>query len=367
MKTILKGLILLVSLLNFSSAYAETVSVWKNGEKLLSIDSYFVDSIAFHKNVKAQESADVIDLGLSVKWASCNLGASKPEELGNLYAWGETSTKTSYGWSDYKYCNGSYNKLTKYVREKHAADYGYNGFFDDKTTLDPDDDAATAALGDKWRIPTADDWRELLNNSSWEWTQLNGIYGYKVTSTKTGFEDKYIFLPGDNTSSHDGAYASSSLSFEPQSASGLYFSESGTYLSYGMRCLGTSVRPVTTAAESSPSPSADESGTLATCVWSRGVNLMESIATEVDSISFSSVAVEEGDGLVDLGLSVKWASCNLGAAKPEEIGDYFAWGETEVKDLYNWTTYKWGSAKDKLTKYCTKDENAYPQPSEYYL
>ncbi|MBO5975390.1 MAG: hypothetical protein J6P95_06730, partial [Paludibacteraceae bacterium] len=91
-----------------------------------------------------------IDLGLpsGLKWATCNVGADSPEEYGDYFAWGETTSKTTYDWSTYKWCNGSYYTMTKYC------DNSYYGIVDDKTVLDPEDDAAFVNMGGSWRMPT---------------------------------------------------------------------------------------------------------------------------------------------------------------------------------------------------------------------
>ena len=127
-------------------------------------------------------------MGLSVKWASFNLGASKPEEYGEYFSWGETEPKDNYDESSYKWCRESVHKLTKYCIESCE---GYNGFTDSKTALDPEDDAAFMSLGDKWRRPSFYDWLELQNHCTFEWTSVNGINGRKVT----GPNGNSIFLP----------------------------------------------------------------------------------------------------------------------------------------------------------------------------
>lgn len=154
-----------------------------------------------------------VDLGLSVKWACCNVGAGSPEDYGDYFAWGETSPKSYYDWETYKYYNSSYKKLTKYCNNSN---YGYNGYTDNKATLDLIDDAAHVNWGGAWRMPTYNDWDELLTNCAWTWTTLNGVKGYKVTSRSNG---NSIFLPAagyrDGTDVYDagsrGDYWSSSL------------------------------------------------------------------------------------------------------------------------------------------------------------
>ena len=124
-----------------------------------------------------------VDLGLSVKWANMNVGAESPEDYGDYFAWGETATKATYDWSTYFDTNDGGNTFTKYNNEG------------DKTVLDPEDDAAHVNWGGSWRMPTKAEWQELIDNCTWTWTTQNGIHGYKVTSNKAGYTDKFIFLP----------------------------------------------------------------------------------------------------------------------------------------------------------------------------
>ena len=128
---------------------------------------------------------EYVDLGLSVKWATCNVGASKPEEYGDYFAWGETQPKDYYDWSTYKWCNGSMNTQTKYCTDSNY------GIVDDKTVLEAADDAATANWGGAWRMPTGEEYYELRHNCTWELTTQNGVNGYKVTGTN----GNSIFLP----------------------------------------------------------------------------------------------------------------------------------------------------------------------------
>ena len=100
------------------------------------------------QNVNQHNGHDYVDLGLSIKWATCNVGASSPEEYGDYFAWGETEPKSIYDWSTYKYCNGSETTLTKY---NYSNIYGT---VDNKTTLEMSDDAARANWGGGWRMPT---------------------------------------------------------------------------------------------------------------------------------------------------------------------------------------------------------------------
>ena len=135
------------------------------------------------------ETPEAIDLGLSVKWASFNLGATKKEEYGYYYAWGETEPKDYYFWDSYKWCEGSFDSITKYCTNSNN---GYNGFVDGKIILEQEDDAAYVNLGDKWRMPTQDEWEELLDNCTLTWTTEYGEVGYKAISKKNG---NYVFFP----------------------------------------------------------------------------------------------------------------------------------------------------------------------------
>ena len=111
---------------------------------------------------------EYVDLGLpsGALWATCNVGADAPEDYGNYYAWGETTTKSTYSWNNYKYCNGSCVSLTKYCNNSKL---GNNGFADDLIIIQIGDDAASFNWGGDWRMPTKEEWRELFNytNSMW--------------------------------------------------------------------------------------------------------------------------------------------------------------------------------------------------------
>ena len=178
-----------------------------------------VDSISMVAPAEPEDpynGYEYVDLGLSVKWATCNVGASKPEEYGDYFAWGEVAPKETYDWSTYKYCNGSSTTLTKYCTN---SDFGTFGTIDNKTVLEAADDAARANWGSSWRMPTDAELTELREQCTWTWTTQNGVYGYKVTSKKSGYANKSIFLPAADFrdgSSLDGAgsygyYWSSSL------------------------------------------------------------------------------------------------------------------------------------------------------------
>lgn len=184
-----------------------------------------------------------VDLGLSVKWASCNLGATKPEGYGGYYQWAGTedvSDKSIYENCPYHTGSSWDSGWTKYNTK---SDYGT---VDNKTTLEASDDAATVNLGGKWRMPTHAEWIELIDSCTWNWTTFNGVNGYMVTSKKNG---NSIFLPavsGLGQVVTSGEYWSSSLyTVKPNHACGVLFNPDEV-ISFLIvyRCEGLSVRPV---------------------------------------------------------------------------------------------------------------------------
>ena len=189
-----------------------------------------------------------VDLGLpsGTLWATCNVGADNPEEYGDYFAWGETEPKETYDWSTYKWCNGSYRTLTKYCTE---SSYGYNGFVDNKTELDPEDDAATVNWGPSWRMPTKEQRDELREMCTWTWTTQNGVNGRLVT----GPNGNSLFLPAAGArfdsalyfAGSDGNYWSRTLnSGGPYCAYLLDFNSDGVYWNNNARSSGFAVRAV---------------------------------------------------------------------------------------------------------------------------
>lgn len=199
-------------------------------------------------NAQENNGHAYVDLGLSVKWATCNVGATKPEEKGDYFAWGETTGtgdgKVNFVWTTYKWCDGGIRKLTKYCTD---IDYGVN---DERKDLNPVDDVAHVKWGGSWRMPTYREMEELGNNCTWKWTEQNGQTGYCLTSKVNG---ESIFLPaagwvtdiGFLKFSVGGYYWTSSLhEYEPFKANFFSFLKDKARMSTAGRYCGLSVRPV---------------------------------------------------------------------------------------------------------------------------
>lgn len=226
-----------------------------------------------------------VDLGLpsGVKWANCNVGASSPEEFGGYYAWGETFEKDSYAITDYTYYKSSKQEWVDIGTNISGTRY----------------DVACQKWGGDWRMPTKEEIEELIDECSWQWTSINKVNGYRIT----GPNGNSIFIPAAGYRVDNGLYRRGyqAISWSDKvvfaGAHCLRFGDAKWERSIIDRYVGVSVRPV--------------------C----GV--------------FKSKVVGEA---VDLGLSVKWASCNVGAESPEDYGGYYAWGETKEKNDYTSST-----------------------------
>lgn len=187
---------------------------------------------------------EAVDLGLpsGLKWSSMNVGASKPEDYGNYYAWAETSPKSSYSSSNYKYPATSYGDgITIYAK------YDTTPGGDGKTVLEAEDDAATVNLGNGWRMPTFKEFKELRENCTWTWTTRNGVNGMLVT----GPNGKSIFLPAGGwydktTLNYKGSYGSYwTATGDGGTANAVDFVNGDKDKALVPRSEGRSVRPVT--------------------------------------------------------------------------------------------------------------------------
>lgn len=188
-----------------------------------------------------------VNLGLpsGTQWATTNVGAKSPEAAGNYYAWGETTTKSTYSWDNYKYCNGDDTSMTKYCCNRER------GKVDNRRSLEPEDDAATANWGEGWRMPTSAQFDELREMCTWTWTAMNGKNGYKIV----GPNGNSIFLPAagvrNESSMTDfneyGFYRTRTLDNSYSNgdrAANLVIFEDKPYKSESTRDAGQTVRPV---------------------------------------------------------------------------------------------------------------------------
>lgn len=169
--------LLCATLLAATSSFAQTLNIHFNNGTSVEFNKELINYVDFSE--KASEptltAGEAVDLGLSVKWASCNLGAETPDAYGNYYAWGETTTKSSYSQNAYAYYNKSTTEYTDIGSNIAGTQY----------------DAASVNLGKGWRMPTKTEMQELLNKCKWEWVQVNGKNGYKITATN----GNSIFMP----------------------------------------------------------------------------------------------------------------------------------------------------------------------------
>lgn len=420
---------------------------------------------------------EYVDLGLSVYWATCNVGANSPEDFGGYYAWGETEEKSDYSEDTYKYAvdsdrNGSYNFWEEWISiGSNISGTQY--------------DVAHVKWGGTWRMPTLNEIKELMYNCSWKWTKYNGVKGQLVT----GRNGNSIFLPAaggrpgtsvDEVGSLGYYWSATEHSSDYHMVYGLGFSNDGCWWDHSSywthSYIGHTVRPVTKNMEVENTPdnelkniiagdwyafayderfvdvvsfsedrsykaheynaegnvTVDDNGNV-DADWIRdygkfngswkitGDNLflqedgkggrdgnsysclVEINPGKIQSVEENKFVVKyiikakdmngevlefeylttfirlgssgsndenekpeesdkttgeiQGHEWVDLGLSVKWATCNVGAESPEDYGDYYAWGETTTKSDYDWDTYKWcEGTKNSMTKYCTNSD-----------
>ena len=201
------------------------------------------------------EGAIDLDLKSGNLWCSQNLGATSPDEFGDYYAWGETQikkTNAQYDWTNYKWCNGAYNKLTKYCSYSYQ---GYNGYTDDHKTLLDEDDAVVVNMGNGWHMPYPMDWTELSEQCGWTYVTINGINGWLIRSKKNPDDNKkVIFIPfagyysGASKRRDDSGYywtKAVSNDYYYQDRAMYYFLSSYSYgLETGDRCCGETIRPV---------------------------------------------------------------------------------------------------------------------------
>ena len=258
-----------------------------------------------------ETKGEYVDLGLSVKWATYNLGASKVSDPGDLFSWGETSTKSKFTWGNYVYANGTSSSVMDIGKDISGTQY----------------DAAKALWGEDWRMPTEEEFNELLEKCTFTSTTKDGMKG----GLFTGPNGNSIFIPYAGCS-YDGTavgkntralYWTSTLTTSKQKAAAFYITDNKPFMSSGYRRSGFSIRPVCSVKDP------------------------EDPETPEDPIVEPPSSQETWTGeAVDLGLSVKWASCNFGAEGETDLGDMYAWGETKPKNDYTWANYIYANGSE---------------------
>ncbi|MBO6190231.1 MAG: dockerin type I repeat-containing protein [Alloprevotella sp.] len=239
----------------------------------------------------------LIDLGDAGKWACCNVGASNPLEYGSYFAWGETEEKTEYTLDNYTHIN---NGLWADLGDDISGNAQY--------------DAATAKWGSGWAMPNSKMYQALIEGTTSEWVSIDGVAGRRLTASNGAS----IFLPAAgcyNSSLLTGAgtdgdyWSATNVERVGRLADGLYFDQSGDLRSLDfMRTEGHTIRPAEYVA---PDP----------------------------AVKAGLCPDEHHPHLIDMGSFGKWACCNVGASNPFEYGSYYAWGETEEKDVYTYDNY----------------------------
>lgn len=271
-------------------------------------ENYYTDEIqriSFFPEELNTDETEAVDLGLSVKWASCNVDALRPELAGGYYAWGETSEKTEYNNTTYKYYDLEWETIHRIGADISGTQY----------------DVAHQKMGGEWRMPTKAEWDELIYGCTWTWTNRNGVNGYEVSGNGNS-----IFLPAVGRIYSDGSgndngymnlggfYWSSTLAEDDEYNYHIHRMNFGqTWHAcdfYDVPEIGMSIRAVQGAlTETDPEP---EPGPM---------------------------------DMVDLGLSVKWASHNVMAANEHVPGGYYAWGVTKQQAMYGDGAYKYKDAE----------------------
>lgn len=257
----------------------------------------------------------VVDLGLSVLWATCNIGATSPEEYGDYYAWGETEPKSEYTSENYKWLDSSVGSRIKYGNSPVYGEENNQG------TLDLEDDVAYIKLGRHWRMPTCSEIEELYDNCSVNRKTINGVNGFQCISKKNG--------------------------------NSIFFPAAGFYDKFGLNLEG--------------SHSYNWSSTCAICIHD-GAPISKTVyyGMPVRPVYDADIEVElpenPADGIIDLGLSVKWRSRNLGADSPEQYGSYYQWagtcGYSDPSINIPWKLFPYGWVEGNnyhLSKYYDKD------------
>lgn len=256
----------------------------------------------------------MVDMGLSVKWASYNVGASVPEGYGNFYAYGEIEPKDEYRYENYVWRYPDYNDWDCDEWEKY--------FKLGATITGTQYDVAHMKWGDKWRMPTRAEWNELIDNCSFTWTGINGVTGILATSQITG---NSIFFPAagnmvDEKHTHDqlGCFLWTATEYEQSD------------ISQECRNYRANLDATNHAANGYDYPEV-------------GFNV-RAVYGDVPAPEKPQYKVPDDSQMVDLGLSVKWAPFNIGTDSDTRTGEFICWGELLPKQYTHSYNYKFYDA-----------------------
>jgi len=273
---------------DWCDTYSKEIKYFQDNEEELMTE-YMIEELSSDADGDTYGSIELIDLGLSVKWANMNIGASCIEDVGNYYAWGEVDTKTDYTIAKYAYYDASTKK--------------YKDLGESITNTEYD---VAHKMYNELCMPTAEQAQELFTKCTWKKTKLNGVNGWEVK----GPNGNSIFIPINGCKSE---------------------SSKVTYTSYVYFWTATKAS------------SAHQAQTVRVTTKPEFYPMYRRTGAAIRAVESKVGSKEENNDVkfVDLGLSVNWADTNLGASKPEEYGDYYAWAELETKDNYTWDTYKY--------------------------
>ena len=339
--------------------------------------------------VKAKDvPAEAIDLGLpsGIKWASYNVGATKPEEYGGYYSWGETEVRDQYYFTTYSLCDGTVSSCHDIGENISGTEY----------------DVAHVKWGGEWCMPTKEDFQELAYNCEYKETSVNGVKGLQFT----GPNGQYIFLPytgyvwntENDKAGSEGSYWSATQTTSVNKAHEMSFKKGEVLWDcYINRFAGLTVRPVIhstpdlvdltlsstdpitvkvddkatveiTSGNGNYTAKSDNEDVAIARVENNATVIIEGISagsatvtvtdtqsgqtasievtvTSDDLISYLTCPDDHHPHLIDLGLpsGTKWACCNVdddhSKQSPTNYGSHYAWGETKGKDYYDWSTY----------------------------
>ncbi len=332
------------------------------------------------KNLKLRDAgvtfSSYVDMGNGLKIATVNIGGDSPEDAGERFAWGETTTKLEYTWDNYFW--GTQSALSKYTTA------------DGKAVLDPEDDPTTVICGEDWRTPTREEWQSLLDMCDVTFERSN-----RITLTNRTEQTKTITLYARRGTANGQNYywTSSSYSNNETSAGVLSINNvaenSSISVSNRSRYLGYYIRPIyarvfvqsVSLSQNTLELYEGQSATLTAIIEPENAT-KKNVIWESDNPNVATVdengtvtAIAEGEttifvSTVDGDCSAEctvtvtplmvqmgngyWAISNIGAESPEDPGDPYAWGEIETKATYSWENYKWMMNGQTEGRYITK-------------